>query len=108
LGAVETVRIIKELVEIWPNEVCDKIIAFLPSGKMAALKLWQFAHTELCDTTTWELMRSSDIEYKPEVTFSADDDWIAVFTESLVTIYNLNHPKNRLSFNPWPKGRKIC
>jgi len=23
-GAIETVRIIKELVEIWPNEVCDR------------------------------------------------------------------------------------
>ena len=23
-GAIETVRIVKELVEIWPNEVCDK------------------------------------------------------------------------------------
>jgi len=23
-GAIETVRIVKELVEIWPNEVCDR------------------------------------------------------------------------------------
>jgi len=25
-GAVETMRIIKELIEIWPNEVCDNYI----------------------------------------------------------------------------------
>jgi len=24
LGAIETVRIVKELMEIWPNEVCDR------------------------------------------------------------------------------------
>ena len=24
--AIETVRIIKELVEIWPNEVCDTVL----------------------------------------------------------------------------------
>jgi len=23
LGAIETVRIVEELMEIWPNEVCD-------------------------------------------------------------------------------------
>jgi len=84
-----------------------EIIAFSPSGKMAALKSRQSAHTELRDTTTWELVGPSDIEYKPEVAFSADDDQIAVFTESLVTIYDVNHPKNRLSFDPWPKGRRI-
>jgi len=27
LGAIETVRIIKELMEIWPNEVCDNNMA---------------------------------------------------------------------------------
>jgi len=27
LGAIETVRIVEELMEIWPNEVCDKDIA---------------------------------------------------------------------------------
>jgi len=25
-GAVETMRIVKELIEIWPNEVCDNYI----------------------------------------------------------------------------------
>ena len=24
LGAIKTVRIVKELMEIWPNEVCDR------------------------------------------------------------------------------------
>ena len=84
-----------------------EIIAFSPSGKMAALKSRQSAHTKLRDTTTWELVGPSNIEYKPEVAYSADDDRIAVFTESLVTIYDVNHPKNRLSFNPWSKGRRI-
>ena len=27
MGAIETVRIVEELMEIWPNEVCDKDIA---------------------------------------------------------------------------------
>jgi len=25
-GAVKTMRIIKELIEIWPNEVCDTVM----------------------------------------------------------------------------------
>ena len=27
MGAIETMRIVEELMEIWPNEVCDKDIA---------------------------------------------------------------------------------
>ena len=82
------------------------IIAFSPSGKMAAT---ESTCIELRDTATWELVGPGDIEYEDsaEIAFSADDNRIAVFTESLVTTYDVNHPKNRLSFDPWPEGRSI-
>jgi len=35
LGAVETMRIVKELMKIWPNEVCDSIV--YPYTKRAML-----------------------------------------------------------------------
>jgi len=111
-GSDRTVRMwnTEDLVDNQPvtqDRDVPEIIAFSPSGKMAAIKSRQSAHTELRDTTTWGLVGPSDIEYKPEVAFSADDNRIAVFTESLVTIYDVNHPENRLSFDPWPKGRRI-
>ena len=28
-------------------------------------------------------------------------------SESLVTIWDINRPENRLSFNPWPKGKRV-
>jgi len=47
-----------------------------------------------------------DVEYKDntKVAFSADDKRIAVLTDGRVTI---SHPENRLSFDPWPKGRHV-
>jgi len=38
LGAVETVRIVEELMEIWLNEVCDTTIIFLSHGDKVRLK----------------------------------------------------------------------
>ena len=82
-----------------------RIVAFSPSGKMVATKSRQSTHIELRDTTTWELVGRRDDEYKSEVAFSADDNRIAVLSGSLLTVYDLNRPENRLSFEPWPKGR---
>jgi len=83
-----------------------RIIKFSPSGNMVATKSRDSTYIELRDTTTWELVGPRDLEYK-YVAFSTDDNRIAVLSGSLVTICDINHPENRLSFNPWPKGRSI-
>jgi len=66
-------------------------------------------HVELWDTTTWELVGPRDVEYKDqiEVAFSTDDKWIAVLIDGRITICDIMHPENCLSFNPWPKGRHL-
>jgi len=87
-----------------------KIIGFSPSGKMVATGLrrpdWRPDYVELRDTATWEVVGSTDVDYEDnvEVAFSADDKRIAVLTDDRVTIL---HPENRLSFDPWPKGRHV-
>jgi len=89
------------------QDVTDRlqIIGFSPSGKMVATGSWRSNYIELRDTATWEVVGSMDVEYKDnaEVAFSADDKRIAVLTDGRVTI---SHPENRLSFDPWPKGRR--
>jgi len=42
-----------------------------------------------------------------EVAFSANDKRIAVLSNYWVTICDIMHPENRLSFDPWPKGRRV-
>jgi len=95
------------------QDVTDRpeIIGFSPSGKMVATGHWRPNYVyqiELRDTTTWELVGPRDVEYKGrEIAFSADDKRIAVLTDDRVTIYDIMHPENRLSFDPWPKGRHV-
>jgi len=86
-----------------------QIIGFSPSGKMVATRSRRLDYIELRDTTTWELVGPRDVEYKDwiKVAFSADDKRIAVLTGRRVTIYDIMHPENRLSFDPWPKGRLL-
>ena len=80
-------------------------IALSPSGKMVATRSRGDRHLELWDTTTWERVGPRDVEDADEVAFSADDNWIAIWFKSLVTIWDINHPENRLSFDPTPKGK---
>jgi len=84
-----------------------QIIALSPSGKMVATGSWGDGHLKLWDTTTWEPVGPRDVEFASQVAFSADDKRIAVLSESLVTIWDINHPENRLSFDPWPKGKSV-
>jgi len=93
------------------QDVTDRpqTIGFSPSGKMVATISRQPDRVELRDTTTWELVGSIYIEYKGGigVAFSADDKRIAFLTDDRVTICDIMHPENRLSFDPWPKGRRV-
>jgi len=85
-------------------------IGFSPSGKMMATRSRRPDYVELRDTTTWEVVGSTDVEYKTQiyqVAFSADDKQIAFLTENGVTICDIMHPENRLSFVPLPKGRHV-
>jgi len=90
------------------QDVTDRpeVIEFSPSGKMVATKSRRPDYVELRDTTTWELVGSTDVEYK-KVAFSADDKRIAILTRNRVTICDIMHPEKRLSIDPWPKGRHL-
>jgi len=56
LGAVKTVRIVEELMEIWPNEVCDNVCfmgtkasLLLNELKQKFMARWECR--DLCETT---------------------------------------------------------
>jgi len=84
------------------------IIALSPSGKIVATGSWGDRQLELWDTTTWERVGPRDVEYADdtEIAFSPHDKRIAVLSKSLVTIWDINHPENCLSFDPW-SGRSF-
>ena len=84
-----------------------KVIGFSPSGKMVATRSRQSDYVEWRDTTTWEVVGSTDVkyEYDIKVAFSAADKRVAVLNNDRVTICDIMHSENRTSFDCWPKGR---
>ena len=81
-----------------------RVIAFSHSGKMAAIMSKR--SFEFWDTTTWKVVGHMDIKYGVEIAFSPDENQVAVLSSSLITILDINNLENRLSFDPWPRGRR--
>jgi len=82
-----------------------KFIAVSSSGKMVVTQSKR--SIELWDTATSEVVRRTDTESYVRIAFSPDENQIAVLSESLLTVWDINNPENRLSFNPWPTGRDV-
>jgi len=81
-------------------------VAFSHSGKMVATKSKQSQSIEFLDTTTGEVVSRMDID-KDEVNigiaFSPEEDEVVFWSKSLITMCNIMHPDNRVSFNPLPR-----
>ena len=97
----------------WPvarsthNDNRVDVISLSRSGKIAATES-SSGHVEFRDTTTGEVVGRTDIEYECDmkIVFSPDDNQIAFWHDSVITIYDVMCPeKIRLSFKPWPRGR---
>jgi len=72
------------------QDVTDRpeIIGFSPSGKMVATRSQRPDYVEFWDTTTWELVGSTDVEEgRIEVAFSANDKRVAVLTDDRINHY---------------------
>jgi len=78
-----------------------EFIAFSRSGNMVARRSGQ-SQSELLDTTSGEVVSHTDIDDDVESAFSPDEDQVAFFSRSRITICDTVHPNNRVSFNPWP------
>ena len=76
-------------------------IGFSRSGNMVATRSGQ-SHIEFLDTATGEVVSRTDIDDDVEIAFSPNEDQVAFFSESRITICDTVHPNNRVSFNPWP------
>ena len=49
------------------------------------------------------------MDYKDDmkIVFSPDENQVAVLSNSLITLWDINNPENHCSFNPWPTGRDV-
>jgi len=76
-----------------------------PSGKVAATELLQSHNVEFLDTNTWEVVGRTDVkcEDRMVIAFAPDDNQAAMLSKSLVTICDIMHPEERISFQPWPR-----
>jgi len=82
-----------------------EVIAVSPSGKMVVTQSKR--SVEFWDTTIWEVIRRMDTEFGMKIAFSPDENQVAVLSKSLITVWDINNPENRLSFNPWPSRRDV-
>jgi len=75
-----------------------------PSGKMMATQSLQSYNIEFLDTNTWEVVAHTDVECEDsmKIAFSPDDNQAAFLSKSLVTICDIMHPEEHISFDPWP------
>ena len=108
-GTVRMLGNMEDFESTQPVDVTDtsKTIAFSPSGKTVATESRRSGYVDLRDTTTWELVGSMDVKYGTPVAFSADDNWIAVSTDTVVTIYDITHPESHHSLHLWPKEKNV-
>ena len=81
------------------------VITISPSGKWAATQLRQSYNVEFLDTNIWGVVARADVEYKNrmEIAFSPDDNQAAFLSKSLITMCDIMHSEERVSFDPWPK-----
>ena len=72
---------------------------------MAAAALLPSYNIEFLHTNTWEVVARTDVKYKDhmKIAFSPDDDQAAFLSKSLITIYNIMHLEERISFDPWQR-----
>ena len=79
-----------------------EVIAVSPSGNMVVTQSKR--SIELRDTVTSEVIRRMDNEDDMRIAFSPDENQVAVLSNSLITLWDINNPEKCLSFNPWPSG----
>jgi len=82
-----------------------QVITISPSGKMIVTRSRQSPNVEFLATTTGEVIVRTDIEYEDdmEVAFSPDEEQVASWSKSLITIWDRMHPEKCVSFNPWAR-----
>ena len=82
-----------------------RVIRMSPSGKMVITRPQRSSKVKFLDTTTKEVIACTDIECKDcdmEIAFSPDEEQVAFWSESLITICDIMHPEKCVSFDPWP------
>jgi len=80
-----------------------QFIAFSHSGKMVITKSYRSHCLEFLDTVTGEVVARTDFDDDMEIAFSPDEDEAAFLSGSLITIFDIMRPENRVSFNLLPR-----
>jgi len=81
-----------------------QVTTISPSGNVAATVSLPSYNFEFLDTNTWEVIAHTDVKCEDgmSIAFAPDDNQAAILSKSLVTICNIMHPEERISFDPWP------
>ena len=83
-----------------------RVISFSHSGKIVAT-ISQSSHVEFRDTTTWEIVGYTNIEYEYDmkIVFSRDDNQVAFLFDSVITVHTMCDvmllKDNVISLKPW-------
>jgi len=77
--------------------------AFSRSGKIVATKSKRSQSIEVLDTATKQVIACTDFDNGMDVVFSPDEDQVALWSDSLITVCDVMHLNNRVSFKPWAR-----
>ena len=82
-----------------------RIFSFSCSGKIAGT-ISQSSQVEFRDTTTWEVVGRTYIEYQGGIgiAFSPDDNQVAFRSDSVIAVCDIM--EKNFSLKPWPIGRR--
>jgi len=93
-----------DTIDTQDNSDMRQVWTISPSGKVAATQSLQSYNIEFLDTNTWEVVARTDVKCEDRmlIAFSPDDNQAAILSKSLVTICDIMHLEERISFDPWP------
>jgi len=93
-----------DTIDTQDDTATQRVITISPSGKVVATVSLESYNFEFLDTNTWEVIAHTDVKYKNrmDIAFAPDDNQAAILSKSLVTICDIMHPEECISFDPWP------
>jgi len=79
-----------------------QVILISHSGKMVATEAKRSRSIDFLDTTTGEVISHMNFANHTGIVFSPEEDQAVFWSKSLITICDIMHPDNRVSFDLWP------
>ena len=94
-----------DTIDIQDDTDMRQVITISPSGNVVATQSLQSINVEFLHSNTWEVAARTDVKCEDGmgIAFSPDDNQAAFLSKSLVTICDIMHPEEHISFDLWPR-----